>query len=70
MFGVWQEQMYPTDYGQYMEPLEGLHKTMCTDWDYVNVRDFEYPNNLWKEKIQTEDDLLEACPRLWRAYTC
>ena len=34
---------------------------MCTDWDYVNVRDFEYPNNLWKEKIQTEDDLLDAC---------
>lgn len=40
---------------------EGLHKTMCTDWDYVNVRDFEYLNNLWKEKIQTEDDLIEAC---------
>jgi len=40
---------------------EGLYKTMCTDWDYVNVRDFEYLNNLWKEKIQTEDDLLEAC---------
>ena len=40
---------------------EGLHKTMCTDWDYVNVRDFEYLNNLWKEKIQTEDDLLDAC---------
>ena len=34
---------------------------MCTDWDYVNVRDFEYLNNLWKEKIQTEDDLLDAC---------
>ncbi len=21
--------------------------TMCTDWDFVNVRDFEYLNNLW-----------------------
>ena len=40
---------------------EGLHKTMCTDWDYINVRDFEYLNSLWKEKIQTEDDLLDAC---------
>ena len=40
---------------------EGLHKTMCTDWDYVNVRDFEHSANFWKEKIQTEDDLLDAC---------
>ena len=29
---------------------EGLYKTMCTDWDYINVRDFEYLNNYWKEK--------------------
>ena len=29
---------------------EGVYKTMCTDWDYVNVRDFEYLNKLWKEK--------------------
>ena len=37
---------------------EGVYKTMCTDWDYVNVRDFEYLNNLWKEeysKIREED---------------
>ncbi len=40
---------------------EGLYKTMCTDWDYVNVRDFEYLNKLWKEKVQDESDLLEAC---------
>ena len=26
---------------------QGLYKTMCTDWDYVNVRDFQYLNNLW-----------------------
>lgn len=26
---------------------EGLFKTMCTDWDYVNVRDFDYLNELW-----------------------
>jgi len=39
---------------------EGLYKTMCTDWDYVNVRDFEYLNKLWKDKVQDESDLLQA----------
>ena len=34
---------------------EGLYKTMCTDWDYVQVRDFEYLNNYWKDK----DNLVE-----------
>jgi hypothetical protein len=29
---------------------EGLYKTMCTDWDFLNVRDFEYLNNYWTEK--------------------
>lgn len=28
---------------------EGLYKTMCTDWDYINVRDFEYLNSMWEE---------------------
>ena len=39
---------------------EGLYKTMCTDWDYIQVRDFEYLNNLWNDKVQDESDLLEA----------
>jgi hypothetical protein len=30
----------------------GLHKTMCTDWDYVQVRDFEYLNSLWREEFE------------------
>ena len=36
----------------------GLYKTMCTDWDFVNVRDFEYLNNLWREEFEllTESD--------------
>lgn len=40
---------------------EGLYKTMCTDWDFVNVRDFEWLNNYWDNKDiadideQTED---------------
>jgi len=38
---------------------EGLYKTMCTDWDYVNVRDFEYLNSMWNETYSkiTEDML-------------
>lgn len=26
---------------------QGLYKTMCTDWNYVDVRDFKYLNNLF-----------------------
>lgn len=45
---------------------EGLYKTMCTDWDYVNVRDFDYLNSLWKQEysqIQV-DDLYNEIVRL------
>jgi hypothetical protein len=36
---------------------EGLYKTMCTDWDYVNVRDFEWLNNYWDSKDMSESDM-------------
>ena len=39
----------------------GLFKTMCTDWDYVNVRDFEYLNNLWKDEFADIDDPISSC---------
>jgi hypothetical protein len=29
----------------------GLYKTMCTDWDYVQVRDFDYLNKLWEDEF-------------------
>ena len=29
---------------------EGCYKTNCTDWDYANVRDFEYLTNYWNEQ--------------------
>jgi hypothetical protein len=29
---------------------EGCYMTNCTEWDYANVRDFEYLTNLWTEK--------------------
>ena len=35
---------------------EGLYKTMCTDWSYVNVRDFEYLNSLWKDTYSKVPD--------------
>jgi hypothetical protein len=33
---------------------------MCTDWDYAEVRDFEWLNSYWKDKVQDESDLLDA----------
>lgn len=29
---------------------EGCYKTNCTDWDYSNVRDFEWLTNYWHEQ--------------------
>jgi hypothetical protein len=41
---------------------QGLYQVMLTDWDFVNVRDFEYLNNMWKNIEVTVDEeiLLEA----------
>jgi hypothetical protein len=41
---------------------QGLFMTMCTDWDFVNVRDFTYLNNMWKniEATVDEENLPEA----------
>jgi hypothetical protein len=35
----------------------GLHMTMCTDWDYVQVRDFEYLNSLWQQSFEGIQDV-------------
>jgi hypothetical protein len=39
---------------------EGLYKTMRTDWDFINVRDFKYLNKYWDENVSglSEDSLL------------
>jgi hypothetical protein len=39
---------------------------MFTDWNFVNVRDFDYLNNYWNETIETisEDNLLEEIEKL------
>lgn len=40
---------------------EGLHRTMLTDWDYVQVRDFEYLNEMWSKEFEgMEDDVIQA----------
>ena len=38
---------------------EGLYKTMCTDWDYVNVRDFEWLNEYWDQKGEFNEESME-----------
>jgi hypothetical protein len=38
---------------------EGLYKTMLTDWNFVNVRDFDYLNNMWNERYsQVTEEML------------
>ena len=34
---------------------EGAYLTNCTNWDYANVRDFEYLTNYWKENHEGSD---------------
>jgi hypothetical protein len=38
---------------------EGLYNTMCTDWDYIQVRDFKYLNDYWaRSPSQCNEDQL------------
>jgi hypothetical protein len=30
---------------------------MCTDWDYIQVRDFEYLNDLWSTSFESIEDV-------------
>lgn len=34
---------------------QGLYKTMCSDWNYINVRDFDYLDQLWQEVSKNFD---------------
>ena len=38
-----------------MGAREGLYKTMCTDWNYIQVRDFKYLNQLWEDEYKNID---------------
>tara|TARA_R110000803_G_scaffold177360_1_gene239752 strand:- start:3945 stop:4856 length:912 start_codon:yes stop_codon:yes gene_type:complete len=35
----------------------GLYMTMCTDWDYVQVRDFKYLNSLWQQSFESIENI-------------
>jgi hypothetical protein len=43
---------------------QGLYMTMCTDWDYVQVRDFKYLNAFWNQLDITEPTLMETIESL------
>jgi len=42
---------------------EGAYLTNCTDWDYANVRDFEWLTNYWNDNHanQAEDVAIDQC---------
>lgn len=43
----------------------GCNLTNCTDWDFLNVRDFKWLNNYWKNEVKhKEDDLLSEIEHL------
>jgi hypothetical protein len=35
----------------------GLFMNMCTDWDHVQVRDFNYLNDLWETSFAAIEDI-------------
>ena len=39
---------------------EGLSMTMLSDWDYIQVRDFEYLNQLWANRDEMPEDVLHT----------
>ena len=45
---------------------KGLLLTMCTDWNFVNVRDFEYLNDYWNKTLETvsEENVLAENEKL------
>ncbi len=44
---------------------QGTYMTNCTDWDYVQVRDFDFLNNLYKTEIlHLENNINELQSRI------
>ena len=39
---------------------QGLYMTMCTDWNFINVRDFSYLNNFWNQLEVTDETLMST----------
>ena len=44
--------------GNLRSKREGLAMTMLSDWDYVNVRDFKYLNELWAGRDTMPEDVV------------
>ena len=42
----------------------GCYKTNLTDWDYQNVRDFEYLNNLWHSEVENKIDEINILDKI------
>lgn len=60
MLYVWLMVGADVDNGQWaiLGAREGLNMTMLTDWDYVQVRDFELLNDMWGGRDEMPDDVL------------
>ena len=43
---------------------EGCYQTMIADWDFVQVRDFNWLDSYWNEKYTKEDDLANTIDQL------
>jgi len=39
---------------------QGCFMTNCTDWDFVNVRDFKWLNQFWSEQASNVGDLIDV----------
>jgi hypothetical protein len=52
---------------------EGCYLTNCTDWDYANVRDFDWLTAYWEDEAQSEIDndfdVYKKCQRLGEKIT-
>lgn len=46
---------------------EGLSMTMLSDWDYVNVRDFKYLNEIWEGRDTMPEDVVHS--EIWNLGT-
>jgi hypothetical protein len=60
MLYVWLMVGADVDNGQWaiLGAREGLNLTMLTDWDYIQVRDFDILNDMWGGRDQMPEDVL------------
>jgi hypothetical protein len=54
---VWQTVGEDVENGMWsmLGAREGCYMTNCTNWDYANVRDFDYLTNLWEENHKGQE---------------